>query len=479
MFVTPPTFIKPAPKTTSLSPAAAVKETASTTVSKFFTFLNKKDCMKGQEVVFKNGRLGPYKAGTVSYGFTRTGKLDHILKIADRVQDIAEHGIQKVLKSGDIDGDTLDLDQIQINLDAMEKQLLDKVSSLRPSPGFLEKVKGIFTNDSDVSESFDEIEPKPVSDDEERYYETKAKVENHFAVAKSKIQSFRDPIAVQTLRKALDVANKTISIFTYFNKNNVIISKLKGLLNKANEQLEIDPENQIFKKQKDEIELILVGADTGLHALKEAYSVILRDLKRPGKKDSPTKTFYSSNPSYEAIKLIYNIEENESRKNSLYNLLAVIKMINKIQPSIEENNNSDDPVLENKELKTNSKISFGMKALKLGAVVAFEKGPHSLEDLLGITTTAASAALPYGLSYAPTIGKYALYAAFIDPMRFYKTVKGVFTAGINTVSSIKNLMNSMTETNQTNNKKPKTDKRGPIINKKTAFSLFTETHPLN
>ncbi len=451
-------------------PTVAVNETSSNpAASDFLAELSKQGFMDKREVDVIKGQLLPLKPGCkASYGLTRTGKLDHILKIAERVQDFAEYGIQKVIQSGDIDGDTLDLDQIQINLDAIKKQLLDKVSSLRPSPGFLEKLKDALTKDSDVDGSFGDIETKPVSNDEKKYSEMKAKVENHFAIAKSKIQSFRDPIAIATLKKALKASKGAFpSIFYYFTKQYPIILKFNAKLDKAKKQLELDPENKTLIDQIDDINSILVAADKGASALKTVSARLIGNLKR-AERDSSKRKIYSSNPTYNQIKDLHLNEQNKSKKYALHNLGAALKLINMTNGlSVEESDDSNDPVFGNNKTEANSKINAGLRYLVAFGGMAYETG--NLMGLFGtaygVTSTAATEGLPYLLTY----GLPALRVASYGAVAFYpEKVQRAFTAGINTVSSIKNFLNPM--------KKNATTK-DELFGNKNKSSLFD--HPLS
>lgn len=359
--------------------------------SKLLNDLSQKEIMVNNvEFVIQNKELDLHKV-TVSSGWTnwkKSRQLAYILEIAELIQVLVGRGIQKVVQSVDPDGDNLNFANIQANLDLAKEQLLKKVGS-------------------------------------KKYQETIDGINNYFAIAEKQLQSFRKPVAIQDLRKRLNVTKGVCSsIFYYFKKEYAIIQKLHQLLDKANKQLELDPEDEVFKKQKDEIELILVGADKGVIVLERILQAIARDFKRSySNNEESFKGLNKKNISY--IKSLYKSTTDKNKKNTLYNLMAVLQLIEIKRSSVTESvteSDSDDPVLENKKTKANSKVFFVLKPLTLAVFAAYETEILTLEGILGTTATVASNALPYGFSCVPTLLRWGAYACLIEPTYMYKTV---------------------------------------------------------
>ncbi len=221
-----------------------------------------------------------------------------------------------------------------------------------------------------------------------------------------------------------------------------------------NEQLEIemDPvKKSILLKQKDDIELILLGNQNGIALLEKISNAMKNDIKRTlsnsDARDIFTNVFNESAKTIiELLQFAHTGETDKTKKDALFNLLTVLKLIEiKRSKTSEQGKNKDlnDLVLEEKKPKANSKTSAGLRYLTIAGAMVYETGNLMglYESAYGAASTVATDYLPYGLSYAPTALRFALYAGlafYPEKMEqlFEKTKKiGASLIGGNTATS--------------------------------------------
>ena len=271
---------------------------------------------------------------------------------------------------------------------------------------------------------------------------------NHFAIAKGKLTTFTTPNVVQALHKTLNIASGTFStILYYFRPEYALINGLEQNLQNVDKQLEIemDPATKSsLRKQKEDIELILQGNKDGLALLIRISNAMIKDIKRVLSPEE--KQIFLEMIKDGRLKERYNATKNPIQKNNLFNLLTVLKLIEiKQSKTSEQGKNKDlnDLVLEEKKPKANSKTSAGLRYLTIAGAMVYETGNLMglYESAYGAASTVATDYLPYGLSYAPTALRFALYvglAFYPEKMEqlFEKTKKiGASLIGGNTAPS--------------------------------------------
>lgn len=411
----------------------------------------------------KKGELF-FNEDKVSYGFLNSSQLKKIAKIAECIQSLVENDIKTVINEGDVDGDNLNLANIQANLEKTKNKLLDKVKELKPTKSNFEKFTNLFKQESKgiyVGAS----KNQSLSSDLIKYLEVKQKIKHHFAIAKGKLHEFTTPIAVRAVKERLDRTGKLVSKWWHFLKSSFsYINAIQQELQDVENGLQVSPNDSVLLKQKEDLKAILLGNDQGVESLTDIGRAIIKDLSRSTKmeKDSEVREVITNLTINNTTKDVNKkacafIEQTITTgidaitANNLTNLAWIIRLIAEKTPEEQiisfegdtrrQNNKKNHALLTgNKTSKSGPEILYNKSTSWLNKTANIIRTPDKLVGtifgrlarfgLIGIMETgnvleafgfSASVistmvgALPYGASYVPPIMKYGFYAYLVEP----------------------------------------------------------------